>query len=46
MRYDLDVLSEHTINFAFIDAQPVARLRLQPNSMVLSESSILRRKGI
>ena len=46
MRYDLDVLSEHTINFAFIDAVPVARMKLSSNSMKLSEESILKRKGI
>jgi hypothetical protein len=46
IRFDLDVMSEQTINFAYVGGVPVARLNLPANSMTLNEDSIKRRKGI
>lgn len=46
LRFDADFLMSHTVNFAFSNTEPVARLRLTTGFMVVPQQSIQTRKGI
>ena len=44
--YDLDITSDHTINFVFNQTEPVGRLKINANTIKLDAVSIQNRRGI